>query len=65
MRKFIIKFGYILIFYFNRIAYNLCSLKFEHAQRILYEKYTESIRDYLRTNIVEDLKKLSGPELLK
>ena len=64
MRKFIILFGYI-IFCLKRIAYNLCSLKFEHAQRILYDKYTESIRDYLRTNIVDDLKKLNGPELLK
>ena len=47
-----------------RVVYNLCSLKFEHAQRMLYEKYTESIRDYLKENIIPELRQLRGPELL-
>lgn len=31
---------------------------------MLYEKYTESIRDYLKDNIIPELRQLKGPELL-
>ena len=31
---------------------------------MLYEKYTESIRDYLKENIIPELRQLRGPELL-
>lgn len=38
------------------IVFNLCSLKFEQAQSILYAKFTQSIKDYLNTNVVDELK---------
>ena len=48
----------------DRIVFNLCALKYEHAQSILYGKYTQSIKDYLTTNVVDELKMEHGPELL-
>jgi cullin 1 len=45
-------------------VYNLCSLKYEQAQSILYQKYTQSIKDYLNNNVVDELKRQNGPELL-
>jgi hypothetical protein len=41
---------------YYQVVYNLCSLKYEHAQKMLYDKYTQSIREYLSDNIVSQLK---------
>ena len=44
--------------------YNLCTVKYDQAQKILYGKYTESIKQYLEENVKSDLEKLYGQELL-
>ena len=46
------------------IIYNLCTIKYEHAQQILYSKYTESIKEYLEQNVKQDLQSLHGTALL-
>ena len=44
--------------------YNLCTIKYDQAQKILYTKYSQSIKDYLETHVKRDLETQSGPELL-
>jgi hypothetical protein len=41
-------------------VYNLCTVKYDQAQKILYGKYTESIKQYLEENVKSDLDKLYG-----
>ena len=48
-----------------RIVYNLCTIKYDQAQKILYSKYSQSIKDYLETNVKKDLENTSGQELLR
>lgn len=33
------------------IVYNLCTIKYEHAQQLLYGKFSDSIKEYLETNV--------------
>ena len=44
--------------------YNLCTVKYDRAQEILYGKFSESIRTYLEKNVLPDLQALHGNELL-
>ena len=39
-------------------------LKYEKAQEIIYNKYSESFKIYLEQNVRQDLEKLKGTELL-
>lgn len=50
---------------YNRIVYNLSTLKQENIQNLLYQRYSESISDYLKTSVLPELQKLSGEDLLR
>ena len=37
------------------IVYNLCTIKYEHAQQMLYGKFSDSIKEYLEANVKNSL----------
>ena len=47
------------------IVYNLCTVKYDRAQEILYNKFSESIRRFLEVHVKKDLESLQGAELLQ
>lgn len=44
--------------------YNICIFKYDRAQEILYNKYSESIKAFLEQDVKADLEQLQGAELL-